>query len=363
MYQFAIGETNTPVYRGAIPWYDNKSDIETAIGTLAGFRGLIEARYVAGYNRAERLTEFYLFGGRWHLDTCGNTMRSTKDPMPERFRVLLPVATHEEFWKFHADCRSKMPEVEEMISFSMEDSVPLPRLQCAHCGRRWTIENAYDTTVKHSTEVFPLSRFVGTDLGDVVALFEEKTDAVYRMQPDIMLRNDKWIDLSPKYPNPEHDWERSIVVNQRGWRGEKDGIGGDTVIQEGDEAFFNVWKYFHHECLAAHMAEKTKKEFEELLTAAGFTNVTLTETPNRYGSASYRGPWFIVCAFGAEFRIGWRKRVIEIEWGCHPEPLQVKLAALFKNEETTHGDLLVHADGHDHAVSCLARIRGVLETQ
>ncbi len=361
MQKFALGRREQPAYPGPAPWYDDKLEVVRAMGSLVGLRRLMSARHTAGYERDERLTEFYIFGGRWYLDTCGNTMRSNKDPMPERFRVLLPVATNEEFWKFLADCRNKAPEVEESLSFGMEDGIPFPGLQCAHCGLTWTIENAYDSTVRHSTEVFPLHRFVNGRLGEVVDEYARKTDAVYRMQPDIMLRNDKWIDLSPKYPEPKQDWEKRIVVNQRGWRGKKDGIDDDAFIGDGDEAFFNVWKYYHRECHGASMEESARNEFCEMLSTSGFVGAQLTPTPNLYGSASYRGPWFNVRAFGVDIRIGWRKRVIEIEWGSLPVSTQDRVAALFVDEETTHTNTLVHANGRDHGVSCLTRICGVLE--
>lgn len=363
MQKFALGPRVQPAYPGPVPWYDDKVEITRAIGSLVGLRRLVSARHTAGYERDERLTDYYIFGGRWHLDTCGNTMRSMKDPMPESYRVLLPVATHEEFWRFYADCRSNVPEVEEMISFGMKSSIPSPGLRCAHCGLAWSIENAYDTTERHTIEVISLARFVDGRLSEVVEEYERKTDAIYRMQPDIMLRNDRWIDLSPKYPNPKHDWERDIVANERGWHSEKDGVHDDTVITEGDEAFFNMWKYFHRECFALHMQQVTRKEFSDMLSAAGYTDAVLTPTTNLYGSGEYCGPWFNVRALGVDIRVGWRKRVIEIEWGSLPVSAQEKIAALFVDEETTHTNTLVHAHDRDHAVSCLTRIRGTLNTE
>ncbi len=344
-------------------WYDSKEEIVHAITSLDRFAHLAEERHCAGYDREETLSEFYVFGGRFRLDRCGNTLRASADPLPERFRVLAPVLTHDEFWQFHSECRVHDPRIDTSVSYSlMRSSIPTEMLRCGHCNHYWKAQNAYDTYVEASTQVCSLNEFMGSTLADVHEAYFAKRDVQYVMQPEMLLRRDEWIDHSLKYPHPRHSWERDAVVNKAGWRGKDDGVNGATIIKRGDETYFNIRTYFHTECFALSLAAKTQKEFHDIFVAAGFIDPVLTAVPNEYGSQSYRGPWYTVpMEVGGVLRVGWRKRVIEIDWsGCHSK-LHHRLAALFAKEETTHTERIVHANDSTHAVDCLSRIRSYLE--
>lgn len=362
MQQFALGSVPPVIHPEGTPWYDDKAWIALSLLDLESLGALIMARSYAGYQQNQRLNEFYIFGGRYALDTCGNVMRATADPLPEVLRALIPVATKGEFWDFHRTAREHGLIDSESISFAMKSNIPPAGMTCAHCKKPWSITNIYDCTVTHSTETYPLADFVGQTLRDVKRTYAERIDAAYQMQPDILIRNDRHIDLTLKYPNTEKSWEKDVVVNQMGWLAERDGVTDERIVEVGDDGFFNRWQYFHVACRDAHVAERTKEEFDGILREAGYTELTLVPCRNEYGSVAYRGPWYLFSYKGATIRVGWRKRVIEIDWSrVDSAALRASIAELFTDVESTHTDKVVHASNPTEAAQFLSDIRGQLD--
>jgi len=70
---------------------------------------------------------------------------------------------------------------------------------------------------------------------------------------------------------------------------------------------------YHVECNKYGLYEKVKKEFEYIASSV-FSNYTIHAVRNEYGSEEYNGPWFIISTSEGDIKIGWRKRVIEINW-------------------------------------------------
>lgn len=288
------------------PWYDTKEGIQSHVGTLAQLHEVLDARHEASYGRQERLNEYYLLG-RFHLDQCGNC---SKGELPKPLVDVPAVATHDEFWR-HA--KEQLGE-DTMISFALNGgNIPLPGLTCAHCRQTWNVENCADTVVYHSHETFPLTTFAGQTLAEVKGAYAERTDAIYRTQPDVLIRHDRFIDLSPEYPEPREKWQEGAVKNKRGWMSAKKGIDDTYVIEPGDELFINVWRYFHQACNRAYLAETEERSFKELFEKAGYQKIALAARPNEYCSCEKCAPWFDVATEVGTFKIGWRKRVINIQ--------------------------------------------------
>jgi hypothetical protein len=339
-------------------WYDTKEGIKNSLGSLRDFNYLLSQRRAAGYCRKEQLNNFLVFG-RYYLDSCGNSMKARRgngNMVPKDLMSNLPdVLTMEEF---HAYTRP-----DDYTSYGMGDDIPPTKLRCAHCGKRWDIHNCDDTVVKHATEVFSLVEFVGQTLGDVKKAYAKKRRALYQMQRDILIRHDRFIDLSLRYPNPEHEWEKDIVKNETGWVSERDGITDRYVIKEGDEGFFNVWKYYHSECNRKHMEEKQEREFREIFAKAGFTEIQMISLPNEYCPCEHCPPWFDVTTELGTFKIGWRKRVVCINWNNTvpaTEGYQCLTYKLFEDEDVTKGEGYIHAWGYDKATDYLARLHDLL---
>ncbi len=252
MIKFSINRKPVEHNEDGCPWYDTKEGIAKSITSLVGLNHLIAARRTAGYQRDERMNEFFIFG-RFSLDTCGNCSKAMgyvpKDEIPE----IPDVMTREKFWAYIKEHSVRGEDT--MISFGMGSEIPDENIVCPYCGSSWEASNCHDTVPIRSIEVYPLDGFVGKTLGEVKAIYTAKTDATYFMQSDILVRNDRNIDLSLKYPNTEKDWERKIVVNERGWLSKREGVTDEYVIQAGDEGYFNVWKYFHSDCHLKSVAE------------------------------------------------------------------------------------------------------------
>jgi len=348
------------------PWYDTKKGVEESLKSLEKLNQLTAERHCAGYTQDEDLNQFIILG-RYMLDSCGNCSRST-DTIPKEIWPNIPdVLTWEEFQEYKEECSKDLVK-DVSLSFSLGDNgIPLPGLKCVECGEPWEIKNCHDTVVYHDTEVVSLADFVGKTLKEVKETFAKRDSAIFRMQPDILIRNDNYIDLSPKYPNPEHDWEKSIIKNERGWMSEEEGIGDDYVIQSGDEGFFNIWSFFHKKCNRKHLSEGAERKFKEIFESTGFKDVRMLRIPNEYCSCNRCAPWFNVNTEFGTIKIGWRKRVINIDWGsalktltaCGQKPKK-NILSLFEKEDVTKSETNIHAWSWEKAEDYLNRIYNLL---
>lgn len=331
-------------------WYSTWEGIVNAIQTLEGFDRLVTERRQAGYVRKERMPEFFIYlrPYLWLLDTCGNTCRATTDPVldddvPQVFR--------------RGGSVSKRVFGGQYLSFSLTDSgIPTIGAVCPECGKGWDIRNCGDMVVSHTTEVLPIGFFAGRSLREVHAYFRLRKGVVRGMQSDILVRNDRYIDLSPEYPNPEADWQKNILKNERGWKGKREDVTFDYRVQPGDEGFFNRWSFFHHSCNRKYLDRQEEQSFRDVLMRAGYGDVEMAPIPNGYCPCDKCAAWFLVAIPQGLLKIGWRKRVINIDWSGTGK----SLPDLFKGENVTSGDFYVHAWGFDKAVEYLGRLRQAL---
>lgn len=327
--------------------YDTKEGIERAVKTLRGLNRLVADRHMAGYERGERLQDFYVLG-RWRTDSCGN-FGKVQDFIPkEKFPLIPDALTQEEFWVF---LKAQGIDVEKtFISSGMSSDLPPNDVECSVCRQSWTIENCHDTVVTHRDQNFSLAEFVGRQLWEVQRAYGMRTDALYRMQPDILIRNDRFIDLRPE---PEF---ATLTRNGRGWVGKRDGVTENYVIQPRDEGFFNVWSFQHNACNRKKLEADMERQLHYVFTKAGFTKVTLKPIPNRYCPCEHCAPWFNVSTEHGTFTIGWRKRVINIDW----EATGKNLLPLFGDQDVTKDSHSIHAWGYDKAAEYLTRIKTFL---
>lgn len=92
------------------------------------------------------------------------------------------------------------------------------------------------------------------------------------------------------------------------------------------------------------------EERKKLLEVFCEREISVETIPNGYCSdyCCKHRPWFMITAGRHMIKIGWRKRVIEIEWD---ESLKhfVKERNLFASEDVTKSDTYIHAWGYDKA--------------
>lgn len=340
---------------GEKPIYDTAEGIRIFMASLEGFHALIAARHAAGYERREDLTEFYV-GGRWGFDRAGNlgtvTMRGDhgEQPLKELFPDIPGIITFTEFRQMLVDTGRGDDGV--ALTFSDQSWPPPPGMACTVCGATWSIENAHDVYTKYSSQVESLELFVGRPLSAFMESLKERSGATYSMGSDKPVRNDRYVDLSL------HPTLRGAhVVNDLGWVGASAGIGPDYVIRDGDEGFVHVRTYQHSACHAATLATRMEAMFDSAFQMAGYGWAQFTPIPNQYGSGDYLGPWFEVRTGLGVITIGWRRRVIQIDWSQTGRDLE----HLFE-EAGTKAAHFVHAYGYPEASGYLERIRVALSS-
>jgi hypothetical protein len=326
--------------------YDTPEGILTYLETLEGLHQLIRDRREAAYQRKEELTAYFIMG-HWHTSSNGSfgRMKIENEHYVEQeafAKSLAKVVLAEDFFKM-------LPGY--TISTSMRDAgIPPAHMLCAECGQGWNIENAYEAHCDFGdAELVDTAPFVGKTIADIREAMRDQTDAYYFMTPDTMIQSDRLIDITPN--------QYGGVENRGGWM-KSDKILDDYVIQEGDKAYFYAWRYKHRTCHALMLAREEQRYFREILAAAGLDKAVLVEIPNGYYSNSDGPvrPWFLARMHFGNIKIGWRKRVISIDWS----DTKRELLHLFKSEDVTKEQHLIHAWSKAKAIEYLTKIREAL---
>ena len=109
---------------------------------------------------------------------------------------------------------------------------------------------------------------------------------------------------------------------------------------------------------------KEKAEIEKVFVDAGFPAIFMEPIPNEYFGDndpwSLRSPWYIVTTRIGHFKVGWRKRVLVLDW----ERTEVKTTAdtLFQNEDVTKGEHMIHCWSYAKATEYLKRVMSSWES-
>jgi len=322
---------------------------------LESLNEILKIRQEASYKHGLHLKSF-MFRGQWVMDSRGNFGRITGNFIPrEQFPNLPNVISMQRFWGYAQDFVSDPDRVCLNVSHGT-DGIPPLRIKCAKCGKTWTIEDCHDTAVVRESEIIPMNQFVGRTLGWVRRHFSCRDDAIYFLQPDKPIRNDEHIDLSPD-PNFSR-----LKVNEFGWLGSRHGIDDSYVIKSGDEAYFNVWRYYHTACNDQKLKTDMREYFRKIFQDAGFEKIRLLAVKNQYCSCQSCAPWFRVSTEMGIFTIGWRKRVINIDWS-DIKSVRIETHTLFSDENVTKADNYIHAWGAESATEYLTRLRGLQTNQ
>lgn len=120
----------------------------------------------------------------------------------------------------------------------------------------------------------------------------------------------------------------------------------DLVRSRGEEQI-----PLHRECARVESHCDTLEYFEKIVQEAGVGKHYLTPTMNRYWNDKNVDPWVVVHTAFGRIEIGWRKRVIQIDWA----DTKKNLGELFSKEGVTFAEEFVHAWGRDQAVKFLNR--------
>lgn len=98
------------------------------------------------------------------------------------------------------------------------------------------------------------------------------------------------------------------------------------------------------------------RKLTELFHKSGFNPIYVEVIDNQYSSNIhyYTDPWLVVTTQKGRITLGWRKRVINIDWS--ESDIQIDGSALFSGENTTVGKNYVHCWGYDKAVEYLTKL-------
>jgi hypothetical protein len=121
---------------------------------------------------------------------------------------------------------------------------------------------------------------------------------------------------------------------------------------------YGTERMMHVGCRRLEALEQAQSEFHELFARAGIPVKASHLIPDRYWGPSdpFGKPWMIADTSFGPIRIGWRKRVISIDWELPGSKFKVAGDEVVGNDRVTCSAALVHAWGHDKAVEYLQRL-------
>lgn len=314
---------------------------------LPGLNDLERDRHIAGYDRKERLQEFCILG-RWIADTCGNFGKIISDSRDERVPADV----------IH-DCPRVMTKDDACrrtgrVAWSgVSSHIPHPGMICEKCERSWHLENAHDALELNGHTKIDCSPFVGMEL----SLFEKSlvSNVRYTKLFGDFLRSDRFIDLSPL-----SDQFKDIPKNEHGWVDRKT-LGAGYRFHEGDYVLATYFYWRHPACHQRAMNDEAELDVREALLKAGFIGFHLEPIKNEYWGDYPKfavSPWYAVTTDEAgKLIIGWRKRVLNIEWGKSEALRTVDGYELFEEENVTKGKDHIHAWGWEKATEYLSKLR------
>ena len=116
-------------------------------------------------------------------------------------------------------------------------------------------------------------------------------------------------------------------------------------------------KHRHKQCQALALIEHEQNEFRGILERAEIPFEDMVAIPNGYHpnpDPTVYGPWFMVTTPKGRIRMGWRKRVISIDWAR--SELTAKGEDVVDEPNVTHWEEGVHCYGTDRAVEALRKL-------
>jgi hypothetical protein len=260
----------------------------------------------------------------------------------------------------HSDPKYKNRPYPTWISWGMGFSIPLVSSVCPVCKKKWSLENCHDVWMTSGIEDIKLDKYVGLTLKEFsrCILRHKNKRMLLCSGSERFIRNDKYIDLRPR---PDYSF---MKINERGWVDKKEvGERDSYVIQPGDETYAYYWIYYHMDCWKTKREKEEREYFIDIIKKTGINVLRMKKIENEYSSYDGYAPWYLVTAkFNtgeAVFKIGWRKRVINIEFMNVGKQMSVE--SLFPKEDVTKGAKYIHAWGTEKCIEYLTEIKGYLD--
>ncbi len=321
------------------PWYDNCVGLTPRTTTLAGLNEIAVARRDA-FNRKEKLRDWCLLG-RWVLDTCANFSLIT-DGIPaaayKRVPAVLPMGEVYERYVRHT-------------TSTYGSFLPLDGARCGSpaCQTLFSIVDAHDAHAVTKEEHLTADGYLGNrSILTISEIFRSAVKAEGHLRFVYGVSNPMWIDMTKtKFGGFE---------NERGfrecWSPDSDRkpsplmFDRRDVVPSGSTLHTSVFTWFHNGCARRIRDDAQREAFVIALREVGincYAKCTMKPIPNGYWNEPDAEPWYAVETPGGVLKIGWRKRVISIDW------TGMKLAREpdFSSEDVTKWETGIHAWGYE----------------
>jgi hypothetical protein len=93
--------------------------------------------------------------------------------------------------------------------------------------------------------------------------------------------------------------------------------------------------------------QQGEADTQKLIDLFGDSKIFVEKIPNGYWADDCHNPWLIVTTDKGRIKLGWRKRVINIDWS--ESTIATKSNDLFPEEDVTKDDKFIHAWGYEKA--------------
>ena len=133
----------------------------------------------------------------------------------------------------------------------------------------------------------------------------------------------------------------------------------DNISWKASDYLQVIKKLIEMEWVKDNESDKRKEhvvELTELFKSAGFNTIHVETIDNEYCSESccYKYPWVIVTTPKGRIKIGWRKRVMNLDWS--ESDIKDIGTELFKDENTTTGKDYIHCWSKEKAIEYLKKL-------
>lgn len=112
----------------------------------------------------------------------------------------------------------------------------------------------------------------------------------------------------------------------------------------------------HQRCQRLHLAQESYEDLGDIVRRSEISVCSKRLIPNEYDSDDdlYYGPWLLVETPLGRIRMGWRKRVISIDWK-ESTLRRLDVGKIFADEDVTKWETGIHAWSEDKAVEYLRK--------
>ena len=133
----------------------------------------------------------------------------------------------------------------------------------------------------------------------------------------------------------------------------------DSISWKGSELLQTIQGLIEIEWAKANETGKRNDhvtELTEIFKLAGFDAIHVKTVDNQYCSKAccYKYPWIIVTTKKGRIKLGWRKRVMNLDWS--ESDIKEIGIELFKDEKTTTGESYIHCWSKDKAIEYLKKL-------